>query len=105
MYRRIGWWRVLWVLMVTLSAPALAQSAKAMEELVEVSMLVDGDMTVDPTGKVVNYTIQDEKALPVGGAGVPQAQYREVGVRATQAKRGNGDAYQRDASAAGGEAG
>lgn len=66
MYRRIGWWCVLWVLMVTLSGPALAQSAKAMEELVEVSMLVNGDVTVDPMGKVVSYTIQDEKALPAG---------------------------------------
>jgi hypothetical protein len=66
MYRRIGWWCVLWALMVTLSGPALAQSAKAMEELVEVSMLVNGDVTVDPTGKVVSYTIQDEKALPAG---------------------------------------
>lgn len=48
-------------------------SAKAMEESVEVSMRVNGDVTAEPAGKIVGYAIQEEKALrlsrPLSAAG------------------------------------
>lgn len=61
---KMGWWTGGGVALLMLSMGAQAQTARAVRQTVEASMLVSGEIEISPQGQVRNFSVAGREDLP-----------------------------------------